>query len=159
MKDPFFKTPFNHDTLADAQAGGLICKDKSKTQQSQADDADINTIVRRFGLTGELPAMPMPPTYQDFADVFDYQSAQNTIAEANASFYLLPAAVRSRFNNDTGLWLNAIDKAVEEGNLGRLAEMGIALPETAPEPLAKPTPQPPTGGATEGATAPSKSAT
>ena len=33
---------------------GLECKDDSLAVQSQRDEADINTIVRRFGLSGEL---------------------------------------------------------------------------------------------------------
>jgi len=130
---PFFKTPFNHDTDAESARTGLACKDPSKTQQHQADEADINTIVRRFNVTGQLPQIPLPPSIQDFTDIFDFQSAMNTLNQAKAAFGALPAEVRSSFANDPHAYVRYVDAAVEAGDLDQLRKWGIALPK-APEP-------------------------
>lgn len=77
----------------------LVCLDESRTVQSMKDDADINVIVRRFGVTGVVPVSVRVPEYGDFDEVFDFQSAMNLIRQAEAAFMQLPAEVRSKFLN------------------------------------------------------------
>lgn len=138
---PFFKTPHNYDTNAESDRTGLTCKDPSKAQQHQADEADINTIVKRFNVTGQLPQIPLPPSIADFSDVFDFQTAMNTMAAAKAAFAALPAQIRSTFNNDPHAYVNYVDAAVEAGDLDQLRKWGVAVP-AAPEPVPAPTPTP-----------------
>ena len=54
---PFVRSPYNYDMSAVSDETGLCCEDESLAIQSAKEDADINTIVRRFGLTGELPSV------------------------------------------------------------------------------------------------------
>lgn len=48
---------------------GLSCDDESLAQQHMAEDADINVIVKRFGLTGQLPQGHRMPEFGDFTGV------------------------------------------------------------------------------------------
>ena len=66
---------YGYDVKEASDATALTCADPSLAVQSQKDEADINTIVRNFGLTGKLPANIRPATYGDFTGVDDYQSA------------------------------------------------------------------------------------
>lgn len=133
MKKIFVRSAFNYDADSASLESGLTCEDESLTRQSEAGDADINTIVRRFGVTGQLPVVPMPPAIDEFADVFDFQSALEVMARARASFALLPAEVRSRFENDPGRFVGFVDGAIEAGDLEELRKMGLAVPAVAEE--------------------------
>lgn len=113
----------NYDADKVSLETGLACQDKSKAVQSQAGDADINQIVKRFTQTGEMPAGFRLPVQEDFVDILDFHSAQNAIAEARSRFMLLPAAVRARFDNDPGEFC---DFCVDPANLPELVKLGLA---------------------------------
>jgi phage internal scaffolding protein len=102
----FLRTPYNYDTMQASNETGLECLDESLAQQHAKDETDINTIVRRFGLTGELPNGVRAPQYGDFTDATDYHTAMNAVIAANNSFMQLPADVRARFNNDPGAFVD-----------------------------------------------------
>lgn len=107
----FFKTPYNHNRDYESDRTALFCNDETLTQQHEEEQANINTIVRNFGLTGKLPEVRLPPTLDDFStEVFDFQTAMNTIAAAKDSFMQLPAETRSAFNNDPQLFVAKIDE-------------------------------------------------
>lgn len=108
---------------------GLVCLDDSKAVQSAAEEADINTIVRRFGLTGQLPVDVKAPQYGDFTEVTDYQTAMNAVLEAQASFAAMPAEVRSRFGNDPGAF---VDFCSDESNKDEMKKLGLLVPDKAP---------------------------
>lgn len=55
MKGPFLRTPYNYDMNAAGDESGLRCEDATRAQQQFKEESDINTIVARFGLTGEMP--------------------------------------------------------------------------------------------------------
>lgn len=118
-----------YDADAVSDETGLFCPEPTLAQQHQAEEADINTIVKRFGVTGQLPVVPMPPLSADFDDVFDFHAAQNLIAQANQSFMALPAEARARFGNDPGRFVAYVDDALESGNLEELRKMGLAVPK------------------------------
>lgn len=127
------RTQYNYDADADAIATGLECKDPSKAQQHMAADADINNIVQRYLNEGVLPEIPLPPDQDDFAEVFDFQSAMNVIALAQQSFGRLRADVRKRFSNDPAEFV-AFCTEEKDGKLVNLAEMeklGLAIPKPA----------------------------
>lgn len=129
--EPFFKTPYNHDTSSESSRTGYLEEMPSKAQQHQADEADINTIVKRFNVTGQLPQIPLPPRLEDFADIFDFQTAMNTMTAAKNSFNSLPANVRSQFNNDPHAFVSYVDAALEAGDLDQLRKWGMAVPGSA----------------------------
>lgn len=107
-------------------ATGLKCLDKSLTLQSQAVDADINVIMKRFGVSGVLPQVALPPTYGDFGSVMEYRDALDLIREADRSFAKMPADVRRRFNNDAAEFVEFCDNP---DNLPEMRKLGLAVPE------------------------------
>lgn len=84
---------------------GLACAttndEPSLTQQSFTEDADINVIVRRFGLDkGPLPVEAVDPRYYgDFTNVPDLRTALEIVRDSENKFMDLPADIRKRFDN------------------------------------------------------------
>lgn len=105
---------------------GLACVDESLASQSARDEADINVLVRRFGLTGELPQGVRAPTYGDFTGVGSYQEALNALLGAQSAFMALPAEVRSEFDNDPHRF---VDFCSKDENYDRMCDLGLLAPE------------------------------
>lgn len=132
----FLRTPYNYDTNEASDASALSCSEPSLAQQSGKEEADINTIVRKFGLTGQLPDNVRMPTYGDFSDVVDYHTAMNAVVTAQRSFDALPADIRTRFNNDPGAF---VDFCSDDKNRDEAIKLGLITPagsfsEPAPNP-------------------------
>lgn len=104
---------------------GIVNNEPSMTVQSQAQEADINFIVRQFGITGKLPQGVRVPSYGDFDSVDDYQSAIAAIRSAESSFALMPADVRAKFDNDAGRF---VDFCSDSSNLDEMRKLGLAVP-------------------------------
>lgn len=103
----------------------LVCDDVSKTRQADAKEADINTIVRNFGVTGALPQGVRVPSFQDFDEIYDYRSAIEAVRAAETSFMQMPAQVRARFQNDPQEF---VEFCSDPANLPELRELGLAVP-------------------------------
>ncbi len=125
MKPPFLRTPFNYDRDAVSDESGLACPEPSLAQQQFRDEADINTILERFGRTGELVVPVNVPKFGDYSEVTDYHSAMNLVIEAQDSFDRLPAKIRSQFDNDPGKF---VDFVMDENNRDKAVEMGLIAP-------------------------------
>lgn len=121
---PFVRNPYNYDRNAAGDESGLKCEDESLTKQSFAEEADINTIVKRFHLTGELPQGVGAPTYEDFEGIFDFHSAMNAIARARESFDMLPPLVRARFENSPEAF---VDFCSKEENRAEAERLGLVF--------------------------------
>ena len=117
----FLRSPFNYDRDQASDEAGLANDMPSMTQQSFAEDADINVIVERFGLTGQLPE-PLSPQYGDFSEVGDFQSAMNAIAAANSGFMSLPASMRARFENDPAKLISFLE---DPANRSEAVSLGL----------------------------------
>lgn len=92
---------YAYDADSVSRETGLAIDDaESVVQQQFAEECDINTIVKRFGITGELPNGVAMPLSGDFSGVTDFQTAMQLIRQAQESFYELPAEVRARFANN-----------------------------------------------------------
>jgi phage internal scaffolding protein len=100
MTKVFVRNPYNYDMALVSQESGLECKDPSLAQQHMKDECDINIIVERFGVTGQLPQTPLEPSYGDFSGVSDYHTALNAIKAADTAFMGLPAQLRAKFDHD-----------------------------------------------------------
>lgn len=143
----FIRTEHNYDRNAASDEAGLRCDDISLTKQSFKDECDINVIVARFNLTGQLPVGIRMPSYGDYADVFDFQSAMNAIAQANEAFDAMPAHVRARFQNDPDQFVRFCS---DPGNKAEAEKMGLVMPKAAalaadaPQPAPTPAPAIPT---------------
>jgi len=107
----------------------LICEDPSLAIQSQKDEADINTIVRNFGVTGRVSAAVRLPEYGDFDTVNDYQSAIEAVRAAEAEFYKIPSRIRSEFDNNPQQFAAF---CLDRSNLPQLQEWGLAPKPAAP---------------------------
>ena len=120
--DIFFRTGYNYDTLKVSFSTALCCEDESLAQQQFRDETDINEILRRFNITGQLPDNVRVPHYGDFTGVSDYQSALNAVISANESFMALPAETRAIFNNNPQELLEFVSS---ESNRDRAIELGL----------------------------------
>lgn len=126
----FLRTPYNYNTNEAGDESGLECKDPTRTKQSEAEEADINTIVRRFNLTGQLPTNLRTPQYGDFDGIDSFQDAMDRVRAATENFMMIPAEIRSKFGNDPGAF---VEFASNPDNLPELRKMGLArdIPEAA----------------------------
>ena len=113
----------------------LICSDPSRAIQSQKAEADINNIVKAFGVTGRAPIGARLPQFGDFDGVNDYRTAIEAVREAEAAFMSIPAKVRAEFQNDPQAFA---DFCLNPANLAQLREWGLA-----PTPPAQPDPATP----------------
>lgn len=136
--------PSKYSTDSVSELNGLQCFDESLAVQADKEDADINTIVRRFGLTGQLPSNLKPPAIEDFTEVFDFQSAMNAVRQGQETFAELPADVRYRFGNDPQRFLQFCTELTPDGqklaNLEEMRKMGLAVPEVKADAPATPPP-------------------
>lgn len=126
MTKVFLRTPYNYDTTEASDASALSCPEPSLAQQHMKDECDINTILRKFSITGQLPENVRMPQYGDFVDAMDYQSSLNAIKAAQESFMQLPADIRSRFDNDAGAFVDFCSNAE---NYDEAAKLGLVLPK------------------------------
>lgn len=107
---------------------GLKCLDKSLAQQQFGEEVDINTIVKRFNLTGQLPTNFNMPTYGDFTGISDYHTALNVVRAADEEFLSLPADLRARFDNDPGKLIEFLEN---DENRDEAVKLGLVAPKAA----------------------------
>lgn len=120
---------------------------KSRTRQSEAEAADINFIVRRWQSTGALEhVMRSKPTFGDFSNVTDYQTAIERVQDAQDAFDALPADVRDACDNDVAGLFVLLDDPGRREELEKLGMADLADwlhgPRTEEQP-AEPAPSPP----------------
>lgn len=126
---PFLRTEHNYDRDAATKEDAITFKDESRTKQSFKEESDINEIVRRFGLTGQLPEGIRAPEYGDFEGIYDFHSAMNQVAAAREAFEAMPAEIRTRFHNDPGAF---VDFCSKEENREEMKKMGLIVKSEAP---------------------------
>lgn len=134
---PVVRTRFNYSMDLVSEHTGLSCPEPTRTQQNFKEECDINTIVRRFGITGQLPENLRMPQYIDYEGVFDFQSAMNAVLDAEAAFMTIPAEIRARFQNDPQQFLEFCSRPE---NHAEAVKLGLATPPAAPPA------EPPKGG-------------
>lgn len=134
----FLRAENNYDMDEASLETGIKCGEVG-AHQSFKDECDINTIVKRFGLTGELPSNVRMPTYGDFTGLMDYQQAQNALIAARDAFLAMPAEVRKRFDDDPGKFVAFCD---DKGNLEEARKLGL-VPELELHPVDPPVVKPP----------------
>lgn len=111
------------DFNANSLLNGFCSEQPSRTKQSFKDEVDINTLVKRFGITGTMPVPSRLPTYDDFTGIDDYQSALNALMDASAAFDELSADVRRKFDNDPQQFLEYVNNP---DNKESLYDLGLA---------------------------------
>lgn len=121
-----FKTAYN---LGDDEIIATFNTEDSLTNQSDAQEADINILVRKFGITGQLPQITgLQPLYGDFTSGDDYRTMLDKVKAANEAFQQIPANIRKEFDNDPAKF---VDFASDEKNIEKLREWKLATPKEA----------------------------
>ena len=142
---PFIRSANNYDMDKASDAAGLACPEPTRTQQHFKEETDINTLLRRFKVTGHLPQGARAPTFADFDEIYDFHSATQALAEARDAFMQIPAEIRlERFANDPARFVAFCSKDENRDEMKKLGFLRDEIPLN--------TATPPPGGAT-GATA------
>lgn len=106
---------------------GITTPEESEfTDQSFADECDINTIMAKYQSTGELPVVNSAEAQYLDVTGMDYHEHMQFIVDAQNLFDELPSAIRDRFHNDPAEFL---DFTGDENNRKELAQMGLLTPE------------------------------
>jgi phage internal scaffolding protein len=132
MTKVFVRNPYNYDMALASEESGLTCKDPSLAQQHMKDECDINVLVERFGVTGNMPVAPIEPSYGDFSGVGDYHTALNKIKAADEAFMALPAKLRAKFDHDPNALLNFLQN---EENRDEAIQIGLIDGKPVVEPI------------------------
>lgn len=123
---PFFRTPYNYDRKEVSDATGTVCLEPTRTQQQFKEECDINFLMKRFGVTGEIPQNIRAVINDDFAEVFDFQTAMNTIRKGEEAFMQMPSGVRARFQNNPSVFVQWLS---DEDNRPAAEKLGLVLPK------------------------------
>lgn len=122
------KNPITYDRDQNSADSTFVFSKPSLVKQSFRDECDINNILRKFNVTGQLPVGSVQPQYGDFSGITDYQSALNAVMAAQDSFLQLPAKVRAKFANDPALF---VEFASDEANKDEMKALGLLREEIA----------------------------
>lgn len=128
---PQIRTMYNYDRDAVSEETGTACPEPTRAQQQFKEETDINTIMKRFGVTGELPTHVRPVLPDEYDNIGDYASAMNTIRRADEAFMQMPSGVRARFQNNPQVFTEFFAK---EENRMEAEKMGLVLPKPTGEP-------------------------
>jgi len=138
------RSEYNYDMDAASLASGTTFDPKEdRTQQQFREDADLNVMIRRFGI-GVVAAAPVSAAFGDFSTVVDFHSAMDAVARAREEFNALPAELREEFGNDPGALLDFMSDA---SNYDEAVELGLAVARPPVEaPVVPPVPPAPVPG-------------
>lgn len=132
----FLRSAFNYSVDSASMETALFCEEETRTQQQFEAECNINTIVDRFGLGGEIPQDVRVPLQGEFVDALDYQQSLNKLIEADEAFMAYPAGVRAEFGNDAGRFLDYVSDAnPDDEKKATLRKWGLLKPV---EPLRAP---------------------
>lgn len=123
MQKPKVKNMFSPRTRIKSPPG------KQAAQQQFKDDADINSIMRKFQKTGTIDHVSKYQSEYGFATPQSLHEAANVVARAQTMFEELPSLVRNKFSNRPEDFLAFVQ---DPKNADECIELGLALaPEAA----------------------------
>lgn len=97
--------------------------DESLTVQSDADQADIKKIMKRYTTYGIIDHLNLTEAaFKDVSELGDFADVMRTAQEAEAAFMRLPSKVREIFNHDVAEWL---DTAHDQDKRDALVQAGF----------------------------------
>jgi len=94
--------PGTVDVKAHSDLYASAVSSDSLTQQHLGVEMDINTILRRFNVTGAAPLGASSPVYGDFTGIEDWESAVEKVEKVQEDFMKFPPDVREHFGNSPG---------------------------------------------------------
>lgn len=122
----------------ESENSGIVFTEPSMTMQEHAEDADINVIMKRFGVTdgSQLPYFASAAgIYGDISEFpQDPTEIANILRDADLRFRALPAEIRQRYPSPEDLFTFLADdaNADEARKLGLLEEK---KPEVTSDPV------------------------
>lgn len=126
------RSGFNLDRDENSLTTGLSTPDNEEehlTQQQFKDETDINVLLKRFNITGQLPQNVRMPQYGDFTGIDNFQEALDALNQSDEAFRQMPAEIRDRFGNDPGKF---VDFCLDDRNREEAARMGLVAPPAPP---------------------------
>lgn len=129
----FVRSAYNYDRNLASVESGLVCDDGSRAVQSAEEESNINTIVRRFGISGKLPDQVAMPRSGDFTNVPDFHAAMNLVRQAQEEFVRVPADVRARFRNDPQEFMNFFENPDNYTEALKLGLVNVRPPSGTPD--------------------------
>lgn len=116
MSKPHIKSPYDPSNPVQVQF-----TEPSMVKRAFKDECDINNIMARYQKTGLLEHVQTHQgRYGDFSDLPDYQTALNTVIQAEEAFGSLPSSIRKRFGNDPSEFLAFVQDAENREEMQRL---------------------------------------
>lgn len=113
----------------------LSCPEPSKAQQAFKDECDINQMLAKFKLTGQVAGPVRIPQYADYSDAVDFRTSMEVLRQASESFQSLSLDVRRRFGNDPQQFLEFCN---DPKNVDDMIKLGLAVKRPEPPSPAKP---------------------
>lgn len=123
-----FRTQYNHARPK------VTTGPDTPVKQAFKDETDVNRIIAKYQQTGAVShANRFAPHYGE-ADAQDFHKAMNLVVATQQAFDALPSALRRRFSNDPGEWVEFLESADEEDlRQAGLIEGQVTDPDTIPK--------------------------
>lgn len=102
MSKTKFNTIFRHPSPVSVHGDEV-----SLTDPQYLADCDINTILKKFQITGQLPSGRIG-VYGDFSDCGTFSDIISRVNKATADFENLPSDVRARFGHDASAFYDFV---------------------------------------------------
>lgn len=93
-------------------------------KQEFKDDADLNSIMKKFQKTGAIDHAKIHQGRYGFATGQTLHEAATIVANANSMFEDLPSSIRNKFENEPARFLDYVQDA---NNWKEARELGISL--------------------------------
>lgn len=119
-----FLTIYSHADVVSPSGG------KSLTDQQYLAECDINTILKKYRITGVLPTSLKVGVGGDFSNIGDFQTCLDRINRAKSEFEALPSDIRSRFGNDPSAY---VDFVLNPDNTDECVKLGLRVLPDKPE--------------------------
>ncbi len=108
----------------------------SRTKQAFQDECDINSIMARYQVTGNIDHVTQHSGSYGYATSMDFREALETIKTGEDLFSELPSETRARFENDVGQFLDWVQDPENASTLNEMGEIIIPPAEPSPTPAA-----------------------
>jgi len=103
---------------------GTKMDSKSKVQQHQRNDVDINQLIRKHGILNS-PVHQKEGNFVDLSNMPSFHEMQNIVAKTKQAFERLPSHIRGKFRNkpeEMAAYLNDSKNHVEAWRLGLIKD-------------------------------------
>jgi hypothetical protein len=134
-KGVFLRTEYNYNTNKASKESGIDTGTETKVKASFKEECDINVIVRRFGVTGQLPNNIRTPTYGDFTNIPTFHEAMNACRGAEESFMKLRSDIRAKFGNDPGAFVEYCSDPENREQLKKWGLTEVTEEKVSPRPV------------------------